>query len=417
MPALVRIAEQTRPHIRWYSDIEVALIRSGVMHIPGRTYAAVKSKRISMGLNDRPPPFTAAETAAIEAGATTLPGRSRSAVKSKRHRMGLNDKKPRPYSAEELAAVQRDRSKAVLLGRSRTSIRCKSSQLGLSFKKASAWVRDDVCLFKRLYEGGTPWSRICKHFSYRTRTALRGYAANHKWKRGQPDGVPLRSRWTPEQSAKLLELASTHTDAQLVLLLGRTEAAITNRRHLIGIGKVKRWTSDENSQLCANPALNNLPGRTARAVATHRRRCLQLIRPSPAQWTPVEDCALMLDSRSPVIEGRSASAIKNRRSRLGLTILAAAIPWSPAPQKSLWDLIRCEVPRHLPSQIRDEIIQEVALSILEGKYRLVNVREAVKAATKAVHRIYPTLGAPVSLDVPMFGDGSPLIERISEGLW
>jgi hypothetical protein len=46
----------------------------------------------------------------------------------------------------------------------------------------------------------------------------------------------------------------------------------------------------------------------------------------------------------------------------------------------------------------------------------VNVREAAKSATRAVNRTYPTLGALVSLDTPVFADGPPLIERVSEGL-
>jgi hypothetical protein len=65
-----------------YTEAEVAAIRAGVMHLPGRSYAAIKSKRIRMGLNDRPLPFTAAEVAEIKAGATDLPGRTRSAMKS-----------------------------------------------------------------------------------------------------------------------------------------------------------------------------------------------------------------------------------------------------------------------------------------------------------------------------------------------
>jgi hypothetical protein len=64
-----------------------------------------------------------------------------------------------------------------------------------------------------------------------------------------------------------------------------------------------------------------------------------------------------------------------------------------------------------------EIIQEVTLAIFEVTYRLVNDREAVRAATRTINRMYPTLGAPVSLDASMFGDGPALIERISEGLW
>jgi hypothetical protein len=75
------------------------------------------------------------------------------------------------------------------------------------------------------------------------------------------------------------------------------------------------------------------------------------------------------------------------------------------------------VPWNLPKHIRDEIIQEVALSFLEGAYVLANLAEAVRFAAKAVNRMYPTLGAPVSLDAPMFGDGLPLIERISESVW
>jgi hypothetical protein len=40
-----------------------------------------------------------------------------------------------------------------------------------------------------------------------------------------------------------------------------------------------------------------------------------------------------------------------------------------------------------------------------------------ESGNESVHRMYPTLGAPVSLDAPVLGDGPPLIERVSEGLW
>ena len=50
-----------------------------------------------------------------------------------------------------------------------------------------------------------------------------------------------------------------------------------------------------------------------------------------------------------------------------------------------------EVPLNFPRQVRVSI-QEVALGIWEGNYKLVNVRDAVRSATRVVNRLYPTPG-------------------------
>jgi hypothetical protein len=42
------------------------------------------------------------------------------------------------------------------------------------------------------------------------------------------------------------------------------------------------------------------------------------------------------------------------------------------------------VPSNIPGQMRDEMIQEVALGIWEGWFKLVNVRDAVRAAMRVV---------------------------------
>jgi hypothetical protein len=121
---------------------------------------------------------------------------------------------------------------------------------------------------------------------------------------------------------------------------------------------------------------------------------------------------------SPAVEGRTLSGVQNRRYRLGIRLRAAPhISRPKREQQPDLHAISRAVPWNFPKHIRDEIIQEVALGILEGAYLAANLAEAVRFAAKAVYRSYPTLGAPVSLDARMFGDGLPLIERISESVW
>jgi hypothetical protein len=45
------------------------------------------------------------------------------------------------------------------------------------------------------------------------------------------------------------------------------------------------------------------------------------------------------------------------------------------------------------------------------------VAAEARKAVSAHYRMFPVIGAPISLDEPAFGDGPPLIERITTSLW
>jgi hypothetical protein len=62
-----------------------------------------------------------------------------------------------------------------------------------------------------------------------------------------------------------------------------------------------------------------------------------------------------------------------------------------------------------------DIIQSAAALFLEGA--AASLELAASLARRQHWREYPVLGAPVSLDAPIWEGGPALIERISRGLW
>jgi hypothetical protein len=70
------------------------------------------------------------------------------------------------------------------------------------------------------------------------------------------------------------------------------------------------------------------------------------------------------------------------------------------------------IPRHLPEDVRDEIVQSIFLAILEKRLRFDDVRTRIGEFVTAHNRMFPTQYAKfgdsplVSLDEVLFDDGS-----------
>ncbi|WP_439365491.1 hypothetical protein ACNJYD_04385 [Bradyrhizobium sp. DASA03005] len=76
------------------------------------------------------------------------------------------------------------------------------------------------------------------------------------------------------------------------------------------------------------------------------------------------------------------------------------------------------VPRNLDFETRKEVMSEMMLAILEGTLTIEDAPRRWREFLRIANRMFPTKYGPVSLDAPTFHDSkTPLIERISVGLW
>jgi hypothetical protein len=71
----------------------------------------------------------------------------------------------------------------------------------------------------------------------------------------------------------------------------------------------------------------------------------------------------------------------------------------------IFAMIRAEVPTYLPAQIRDDVIGTMALEVVEGKLRGIDVRRRVGEYITKQYRLYSKYG-PQSLDATLSADGS-----------
>jgi hypothetical protein len=95
-----------------------------------------------------------------------------------------------------------------------------------------------------------------------------------------------------------------------------------------------------------------------------------------------------------------------------------AIIISPANASQLIESINAAVPRTLPQDMRDDIIGEMTLAVIEGRLKIQDVArrmtEFVRASFKTDHNKWGAL----SLDQPMFEDGTVTLgDTVIRGLW
>lgn len=84
--------------------------------------------------------------------------------------------------------------------------------------------------------------------------------------------------------------------------------------------------------------------------------------------------------------------------------------------------IKALVPQHLPDNARDEVVQDVVLSLLEGRISHAEIERYMKQYVRRYHREYPTFHPKLgraelfSLD-EVLDKGGTMHNTISEGLW
>lgn len=275
-----------------------------------------------------------------------------------------------------------------------------------------------------------------------------------------------RSPWTPE------EMAAFAADPYAPLP-GRTRAALLSRRFECGLSAARpsrldqTWTPEEIAQLLATPS-TVLPGRSASSVSCKRSRMARSKRLAAETWTNSED-EMVKSGIKPL--GRTKNAYASRRGLLGLTdtqtrwtddelarlrlvygkmparLIASEFPgrtrsaidyigrrhFGPhgvrcfvlaAPNviirqsaSDLMSVLDAAVPRGLPHHVRSDVIGDLALRFLENDMDTGDLPRQVRLALTSHYRMHPVMGAPVSLDAPMFDDGPPLVERLHRGLW
>lgn len=84
----------------------------------------------------------------------------------------------------------------------------------------------------------------------------------------------------------------------------------------------------------------------------------------------------------------------------------------------LVERIKAAVPIYLQRDMRDDIISEITLAVIEGRIRASALDQHIKKFVNASFRDDHNKYGPLSLDMPAFEDGTtPLVETISQGLW
>ena len=126
----------------------------------------------------------------------------------------------------------------------------------------------------------------------------------------------------------------------------------------------------------------------------------------------------------------SVNSIYSKAHKLGLIERRARIVVPKAPKLppltaalrfpigSLLDRINAVVPRHLARDHRDDVIGETALAVYEGRLQECDLDRRVREFVNAGYRREHDNHGPLSLDVPLFDDGTiTLGDRITTGLW
>lgn len=76
------------------------------------------------------------------------------------------------------------------------------------------------------------------------------------------------------------------------------------------------------------------------------------------------------------------------------------------------------MPRHLPRDHRDDVIGEMALAVYEGRLLEADIPRRVREFVNAGYRREHDRFGPLSLDMPIFEDGTTTLgDRIATGLW
>jgi hypothetical protein len=140
------VTQRGAKQIPWTPE-EIAAVRAGAKHLPGRSNGAIRTLRLRLRVqvgDERA--YSQAELTALMAGARTLPGRNGGAVFQKRKKLGLTGPGARPWSPEERTAVEA--GAMAVPGRSYNAVIKFRQEHGLSakFPRFRPWTPDEVRL-------------------------------------------------------------------------------------------------------------------------------------------------------------------------------------------------------------------------------------------------------------------------------
>lgn len=89
------------------------------------------------------------------------------------------------------------------------------------------------------------------------------------------------------------------------------------------------------------------------------------------------------------------------------------VPLTTRVMRKVTVAVRGAVPITMPRQVREEVIQDLLLSFVEGTVSLLELREAVVKSIRKYYQTYPNRFGPRSLDAPM-RNGLTLHDLLSE---
>jgi hypothetical protein len=184
----------------------------------------------------------------------------------------------------------------------------------------------------------------------------------------------------------------------------------------------KAWTLEEDLVLLDDP-FAELPERTASAIK-HRRQRIGAFRTElrfhadtgktylKAEITTLKRLYGLVspEELEAALPGRSYIALVAFCRRYGIKRnvkkKTRKVHLSEKTRQTLADRIRGAVPREMPRQVRDEVVQDLILAVLEGRVPIKDIRNQVKAAITRTYAMFPDRGAHLSIDAQLYDDGS-----------
>lgn len=129
---------------------------------------------------------------------------------------------------------------------------------------------------------------------------------------------------------------------------------------------------------------------------------------------------MALSFYSPAIRSRMRRVSKEGRADRRFAVAAPAIVVAAGAGSGayLYERASRAVPSTLPRDMRDDVIGEMVLAVLEGRLLPADVERRAAEFVRASFRADHNKWGDVSLDWSPFSDGAvPLIERVTTGLW
>jgi len=175
---------------------------------------------------------------------------------------------------------------------------------------------------------------------------------------------------------------------------------------------LKPWTEQEDEAL--RDGATELPGRTKKAIVFRRAVLGAQIRPN---FTADDIAFIKRHYKTKTHKwigeqlGRSTGSIQQFTTRNGLLSgqknKGVKRPRLTGRQRACIPAeVQAAVPRTMPKHIRDEIVSMMVLDALERRLEFKAIKDAFKTYRTRYYAMHPEKGAPLSLDTPLFENGS-----------